>query len=104
MDMNIQEIMIANGEKIEILKIVIATIFWKAVVWILIETGGITGALESMGYTLLMNLPIIKEFLAGMKVVQDANDQKTSCKDIWKERTCKRIKKLGKCWKKKFAI
>ena len=60
MDMNTQEIMIEVGEKIAILKIVIATIFGKAVVWILIETGGITGAPESMEYTLLMNLAIMK--------------------------------------------
>ena len=60
MDMSIQEIMIEVGEKIAILKIAIATIFGKAVVWILIETGGITGAPESMGYILLMNLAIMK--------------------------------------------
>ena len=62
------------------------------------------------GYLLEPNhiIPSGKEFLAGMKVVfekliQDSNDQKIPCKDIWKERTCKRIKILGKCWKKKFA-
>ena len=58
--MSIQEIMIEVGEKIAILKIAIATIFGKDVVWILIETGGITGAPESMEYTLLMNLAIMK--------------------------------------------
>ena len=53
-------------------------------------------------------IPSGKEFLAGMKVVfkkliQDANDQKIPCEDIWKARSCKRLKKLGKCWKKKVA-